>query len=630
MNWLYRKKYHFNKMMSSRPKKQLVVLFIILLAIIILVAICAIIFDNSKTFWRAVGSFFSPVPMYSAGYNYPRFIVYLIGTIIFSGVIIAWFTNLIRTAGERYLNGTASYKFKNHILFLGYDEMMIGTLRHELEKEKSKGRSDVVIAVPNHVESVRNIVYQYLHKDQAKRVFVIQASRVRMEDLKKVVQVPTAKKIFIIGQPDEETHDAVNLKCLGLIAALNPRQPEDMPIPCYYYLRNQSTFYLIHRMKYQAENFKKDIESAKMVYDKDTVESFIKASEPFNFYESIARHVLFGNAARDKDTLQLNASKRDPHLVIYGMTPMGIALMRDVLMTQHFPDRRLHVTMVDENAEEEMHYLIGRHRPFFENCCYSFRNMSDAASKDNQDATLDFIDVDVDFIQGDVAHPKLADYLRKCVEEEGDSLTIAICTLNSPKNMALALYMPRQVFEAKVPIWVYQTGDNSMNAFVENDDKGNLYSSIRVFSTVDYGIFDRGNSWQWQLAKAVGENYAKKHPDEVGPDYSWETSQPKDRWSSLYGAISKIAMLRNVGKIHPPILLTEEEEKALSKAEHNRWNTEKLLNGWAPAGSGEKKTLFVHDKIVPNDNLDEASKTKDLEQVEAVVTKLNQEGKGTR
>lgn len=628
MKYYCRIKRCLGKMMSSKPWLQLVTaagLFVIVFLLVWLI-------NYGTSFGKNLVLMLSPIPMKDAivdnngtyGDPLPVTIAYIIGLIFFSGVLIATITNMIRTTGERYINGTARFRFKGHILFLGYDEIMIGTLCREVEQNRGK---NIVITVPNNVDSTRKTIYQYLATEDVKRVYVIQSSRVNVDDLKKKARVLTAQKIFVIGQPGEETHDAVNLKCLGLIAALNPKLQDEKLVPCYYYLRNQSTFYLIHRMEYQAENFRKDIESAKMIYDKDAIESFIKASEPFNFYESIARHVLFGADEQGKDTLQLNASKRDPHLVIYGMTPMGIALMRDVLMTQHFPGRRLHVTMVDENAKEEMHYLIGRHRPFFESCSYLFRDLNDTTPKDGQDATLDFIDVDVEFIQGDVANPKLAEYLRKCVEEEGDALTIAICTLDSPKNMALALYMPRQVFEAKVPIWVFQTGDNSMNSFVENDDKGNLYSIIRVFSTVDYGISDRGSSWQWQLAKAVGEDYAKKHPDEVGPDYRWESSQPKDRWSSLYGAISKIAMLRCLGKDSTPILLTEEELEGLAVAEHNRWNTEKLLNGWEPASLGVGKTLFAHDKIVSYDDLAKATKAKDLEQIEAVIRKLNQKGK---
>ena len=630
--------------MSSRPIKQLRNIVILFGLIVGAATLTALIknrwnvsgywksFNWRDDFWSALGSFFSPVPMYSQGHHLIRLMAYLLGTIIFSGVIVALLTNIIRTTGERFTNGTAQYRFKNHFVFLGFDEMMIGTIRQELDdssrrnmRGKHNKKSDIVIAIPNKAASVRKTIYQYLSKDESDRVFVIQASRINMGDLEEVVQVHKATKVFIIGQPDEETHDANNLKCFALVASLNASKRPDFIIPCYYYLRNQSTFYLIHRLEYKIQNLKKNIEITSETYDNVILERCMKAGEPFNFHESIARHMLFGFAQKENDVLQLNPTKTDPHIVIYGMTPMGVALMRDVLMTQHFPGRRLRVTMVDENALEEMHYLIGRHRPFFENCNYSFRNLDNPSQNTNHEAVLSFLDVDMEFIQGDVAHPKLADYLRECVRKHGDSLTIAVCTNNSPKNMALALYMPRQVFEAKIPIWVYQTGDNSMNSFVENDDKGNLYSSIRVFSTINYGIVDRTRSWQWQMAKVVSDDYASKHP--YDPNYKWEYSQPSGRWSSLYGAISKIPMLRSIGKGNTPILLSDDEIIHLSIAEHNRWNTEKLLNGWEPSPQGTGKTAFRHDKIVPFEQLDDKTKDKDHEQIEAVVSRMNQLGK---
>lgn len=644
MNWISRIHYRLGQHMSSRPQKQLKIIAIILGVIVGIAILAALIeagwnvcaclksLDWPKDFWLALGSFFSPVPMYNQGHHLVRLLAYLTGTIIFSGVVVATLTNIIRTTGERYVNGTAHYKFENHILFLGYDEMMIGTLRQELvgrsgqdgERTDNK-RMDIVIAVPDKAASVRKHVYQYLSKNDQDRVFVIQASRINVKELRDVAQVHRANKIFIIGQPDEETHDAINLRCLALVSALNASKRPDYIIPCYYYLRNQSTFYLIHRLEYKIGNLKKDIEVAGIPFEDKTIEKVIKAGEPFNFHESIARHVLFGFDKEKKDVLQFNTTKTDPHIVIYGMTPMGIALARDVLMTQHFPERRLRVTMVDENAMEEMHYIIGRHRPFFENCNYSFHNLNNPSQNINHSAVLDFLDVDMEFIQGDVAHPKLAEYLRECVKSHGSSLAIAVCTNDSPQNMALALYMPRQVFEAKIPIWVYQMGDNSMNSFVDNDDKDNLYGSIRVFSTTNYGIADRTSSWQWMMAKMVSDDYAQKHP--YDSNYSWKYAQPSGRWSSLYGAISKLPMLRSIGKIHTPILLTEDEIKQLSIAEHNRWNTEKLLNGWEPARQGTGKTTFRHDKIVPFEQLDDKTKVKDREQIEVVVKEMNKDGK---
>lgn len=632
MNFQNRTKLWFGKIMSKRPAIQLKVILWPLLFFVIVVILASVIhwkFD----YWKAVGSLFSPVPMYQTSrYHVLKFLLFLFGTIVFSGGVIAIITNFIRTTGERYVNGTANYRFKNHTLFLGFDPLMIGTLRNEIEADRVAGhKSDFVVAVPDHVASVRNELHRYLTTEQAKRVIVQKCSRVNDDDLVMVAHVKDARKIFIIGQPDEETHDALNLKCLGLLAAIYPQQGAEMPVPCYYYLRNQSTFYMIHRMDYKPENLRNDILQAGLEYNQEHVEKFIMASEPFNFYESIARHVLFGGKSESGDALRLNATAGDPHIIIYGMNPMGTALMRDVLMTQHFPGRRLHVTMVDENAREEMHYLIGRHRPLFENCHYTFNDLTDDQPVYDHPAGLDFLDVDIDFIQCDAAHPRLTDYIRDCAANEKETLAIAICTPDSPQNMALALYMPRIVFENKVPIWVYQTGDNSMNAFVENDDKDNLYSSIRVFSTLDYGIADRRTSHQWLLAKAASDDYAEKHlSEEARENYQWEFSNPRGRWSSLYGAISKKSMLRYIGKDSTPILLTTEETERLAVAEHNRWNTEKLLNGWEPAPHGEKPSKFLHDKIVPYGSLDPETKAKDSEQVDAVVRELNRLGKAAK
>lgn len=640
MNWFNRTRYHFGKLMSDKPWKQIrwivyILLFIIvaigLITIFVIKPSCGIFcrdycaFSWKEDFWNALISFFSPVPIYNSGHKFLRFLAFLTGTIFFSGVIIAFITNFIRTAGERFLNGTAGYKFKGHVLFLGYDEMMIGTLRQELKKDDDqKKKTDYVIAVPNDAAGVRNAIYQHLRHGQMQHVFVVQASLINTEDLKSIAHVHAAKKIFIIGQPDEPTHDAINLKCLGLIAAINPLTKAGLPVPCYYYLRNQATFFMIHRIALQAEIFRKDIEAAKMTFCGDTVEKFIKASEPFNFHESIARHILFQSEEHDTDTLHINFAKGNPHLVIYGMTPMGIALMRDVLMTQHLQGRRLKITMVDDNAQEEMHYLIGRHRPFFEKCHYTFKDLDDEGKDFDHPAVLDYLDVDVEFIQGNVANQRMSEYIREWVKDKTEPLAIAICTRESPKNMALALYMPREVFEAKIPIWVYQDGDNSMNSFVETEDKNNLYNSICIFSTLEYGIADRRTSLQWQLAKAVGDGYARRHPD--GKEYQWEYSQPKNRWSSLYGAISKIAMLRNIGKDHPPILLEKSDKERLAISEHDRWNTEKLLNGWEPTTLPNERTLFKHYNIVSSEALDDETKKKDIEQIEDVVDFLKKEG----
>lgn len=624
-------KHKLGRLLSGSPKNQLLVytgVFVIVFLLILIVSCAG--FDKDP--WNVVVAVLSPVPINKGKYHLLKLFAYIIGLILFSGGLVAVITNIIRTIGDRYLNGTAHYHFKNHILFLGYDELMMGTLRNFLnpedngkpipeQKDKTKCKKyNIVVAVPDNVANVRNIIYEHLTKEEQKQVIVIQISRTSVDDLKSRAWVTKADRIFIIGQPNEDTHDAENLKCLGLIGALCTKKSPK----CMYYLRNQATFYLVHRLSYKAEDFKHDIEQSHLKYDEKHIGDIVKASSPFNFCESIARHILFDK----KEHMQLDASNGYAHLIIYGMTTMGVALMRDVLMTQHFPNGGLRVTMVDENAKEEMHYLIGRHRPFFESCHYSFRNLNDPAQDYDHPAKLNFLDADMEFIQCDVAHPDLSEYLCECVAKGVSSIAIAICTDDSPKNMALALYLPQMVLEKDVPIWVYQNGDNSMNAFVKNESSSR-YKNIHIFSTQKYGVKSREESLQWRLAKAASIGYAHRHPEAYTKEpYHWDTEQPQYRWSSLYGAISKISMIRAVG-VNPysTFELNVPQKDMIAKAEHNRWNTEKLLNGWYPADWGIKDE-FNHECIRPFEDLDNDPqkrnlKQKDYEQIEDVEKELN-------
>lgn len=620
-------KHKLGRLLSGSPKNQLLVYTGVFVFIILLILIVSCVGFHRNP-WNVVVSILSPVPINKGKYHLLKLFAYLIGLIVFSGGLVGVITNIIRTIGDRYLNGTTHYRFKDHILFLGYDELMMGTLRNFLNSKDEKKfstkskenkkykKQNIVVASPDHVAIVRNTIYQYLTREEQEQVIVIQTSRTSVDDLKSRAWVTKAERIFIIGQPNEDTHDAENLKCLGLIGALCTKKSPK----CMYYLRNQATFYLVHRLSYKAEDFKHDIEQSHLKYDEKHIGDIVKASSPFNFCESIARHILFDQ----EEHLQLDASNGHAHLIIYGMTTMGVALMRDVLMTQHFPNRGLRVTMVDENAKEEMHYIIGRHRPFFENCHYSFCNLNKPAQGYDHPAKLDFLDVDMEFVQCDVAHPDLSEYLCDCVKKEDSRLAIAICTDDSPKNMALALYMPQMVLEKEVPIWVYQNGDNSMNAFVKNESSSR-YKNIHIFSTQKYGVKSREESLQWRLAKAASNGYANRH---LGESYNWDTEQPKNRWSSLYGAISKMAMIRAIGvDPYSTFVLNGPQKDMIARAEHNRWNTEKLLNGWYPAKWGIKDE-FMHECIRPFEDLDNDPqkrnlKQKDYEQIEDVEKELN-------
>lgn len=643
--------------MSNRPEKQLQVVSLILLVIIAIVALLGIpnrLFGNE--FWTWLGAFFTPVPMYSddeasGGIRFAYFFCYLLGTIVFSGIIVAVFTNIIRTAGERYTNGTAKYKLCGHVLFLGFDDMMIGTLRKELADNP---KADVVVAVPGDAAMVRNMVYQYLTSEESERVVVIQASRVNIDDMKVAAQVQTAKRIYLIGQADEETHDAINLKSISLIAGLCA--PLNKRPQCMYYMRNQATFSLIQRQGIGADDLKVNIETAGMTFDRNAVKKYIgECCESFNFYEIAARRLLFnmpdyGNSLMpDWHNESRNLHKQPdlkPHLVILGMTEMGTALARETLMTVHYPNNKLRITFVDDNAYEEMHYFIGKYKSFFDNCKYTYRDLNKADKPETHKAENgDFLDVEFEFLQCDVAHPDLQKRILDWAEDKKELLTLAVCTNITPKNMAFALYLHRPVL-AQVPVWVYQKRDDSMNPFLRHD----IYENVRTFSLTDISVATP-DAPEYKWARTVAEFFDKHY----GGHSPWSEKRASDRWSSLYNALSIIAKIRlagygvtvsDDGMLHSfrlndrnatgPIVLSLEQVKTLSMVEHNRWNSEKLMMGFKPSSKEQHQALtegkitaqslkdnFIHDNIRPFEELDPKEKEKDFVLTQAIIEAIN-------
>ena len=507
-------KYRFGKLMANDPKSQLKLAAQLIGAFAVIVLAVGIIgtFFN-HCFWNAVVSFLSPVPIRDDGNEWwlslIKLIAYIVGLIVFSGISIATITTMIRTAGERFTNGTARYSLNNHILFLGYDDMMIGTVRNELADNPN---SDIVVAVPGNVAEARNTIHQYLTNNQSERTIVIQASRIKFDDLKNAVYVQKAQRIYIIGQPEEDTHDANNLKCLGLITGMCYAL-QNKPM-CLYYMRNHATFSLMQRQNLTVDYLHDDICSSCTHYDKSNVEEYLgNYCEPFNFYESATRKLLFNlhdydNSLKiDWHNAQNNLIKHpslQPHLVIVGMSEMGTALAKAALMAIHYPNKKLKISFVDSNAYEEMHYFIGRYESFFNNCNYVYRNLDDSA-KDNvhKPNGSDFLDVEFEFIQCDVAHPKLKELLmQSVVNKDNEIMTIAVCSNDAPRNMAFVLYLNRAILE-NVPIWVYQKNNTGMDSFLDHS----IYKQVRIFSLIDMAIPIPDRSKEYELVKQVAHTY---------------------------------------------------------------------------------------------------------------------------
>ena len=534
-------------------------------------------------------------------------IAYAIGVILIFGILVPMITNRMRSLGDRYINGTLDrYHWENHALFIGYDCLMVGTLKKACEKYEL-----VVVAVTDGVQQVREQLSRHLSKD-LKKVEIVQCNQNDVADLEKKARIMETARIYIIGQPNAPTHDAQNLRTLAIVAnkwknlesELKKKKTETAGVPhIMVYLRNQSTFSLLQRQGFSAENIWGIIGvSFSTKEEKDEAQGFVdRHCEYFNFYCDKALQLL--SASPDEGGMSLvwhspeknislsEMEERQVHLVVLGMTQMGTALVRELLRLAHPSGKgtKMLVTMVDENAREEMHYFVGRTKELFKLCQYSFYDYNVGQEKlDCNTIDDDFLDVEFQFIQCDVAHPLLAKKLLEWASDKKQLLTLVVCTNDSPKNMAVAMYLPPEMFcgENAVPTWIYQEGDDSMRQLLNRKK----YPAMHPFSFADHEVASTANSplyeWDRSVIKYYEEHYRTKKVAQ-----QWENKSQVDKWSSLYSIKSIGIKLRAVGILDVSQGVEESKKLLIDYYEHNRWVVERLSMGTRPTNSAQHELV---------------------------------------
>lgn len=557
----------------SRISKHMLWVFV---GITVFVAVAAL-FQGTPA-GRFIGNIFSPLGM-SRFLNgeegcWLTVLFYLIGLFLFTGLFISLITNYMRDTGDRYKNGTLKrYHWKGHVLFLGYDELMLGTLRQACE-----GCKRVVVAMPGGVDATRNILDKYFDSEMMKRLEVVQCHQTDLAELRTKACIDKAVRIYIIGMTDEPTHDAQNLKSLALIA---DHLKENAEVPrIMVYLRNQSTFSLLQRQGFNAENLWKMIDKEASGREQTLLDRYC---EYFNFHCDKALRLLTAGGLHpgwpsDRRNLHTQPGSQ-VHLVVIGMTPMGTALVREAIKLAHPSGKgtRFRVTMVDPNAYEQMHYFVGRTKELFKRCHYTFTDFDRPDRNSVHVPEGDFLDVEFEFICCDVAHPRLNEAMLRWACDPKRLLTLALCTNSSPQNMAVAMYLPWEMLggDNAVPVWIYQDGDDSMKQLLAPT----TYPHLHPFSLSDHAVEDISMSPTYAHAREIAKRYNSLYGDKAGME--WDDTPASDRWSSIYNVLSMSIKMKAVGG--DDILLDNEDVKlSIDIIEHNRWVVEKLSAGFVP------------------------------------------------
>lgn len=563
--------------------------------------------------------------------------VAILGLLLFTGLLISVVSNMLERRVERYREGEIAYPLENHVVVIGFDEM-VPMLVRQICSEPRYGNCYILIQSVQPAAKVRNRIHTVLNARQERRILVLHAQRNSTEELEKLCTT-RAREIFLIGEANEYDHDSLNIDSLQKIVEIHSKTRNCPRIPVSVLFEYQTT-YAAFQISDLAEEWRKQIDF-----------------HPFNFYEEWAKKLLVKRCYEEGATkVEYPALDREPitresdqtvHLVIIGMSRMGVALGVEAAQLLHFPnfcrDRRLksRITFIDAAADEEVNFFRGRYRHYFDLAPSHYRDMTHSDEErilpPNWDygSRTDFLDVEFEFIKGRAETPAVQNLLAKWAEDPKQQLAIAICLNFPPKAMAMGLYLPDVIYARNIPVFVRQETSSALLDLLNNRLKKeplNRYSHVFPFGMLANSFdLDRRNMRRAQLVNYIYDykgTYGAS-PSAVPSDHElqqkWDKLPVALQWSNFYCADSVDIKLRSLGfGVTPPMRLTKEQIELLAEVEHNRWNMEKLLLGYRKPTPEEeircqdkavrkeyKNKRFVHPDIRPYAELAEGTKDYD-------------------
>lgn len=578
-------------------------------------------------------------------------ITFIIGAFIFNGAIVGIIVNFINQRVDNYREGRTHYLKSGHYIIMGYDDMVPSVISHIFEKDCN---AYILLLSSAEPELLREKLKKVFDDEKLKQIIINYGHR-NSTGYYKDIHLETAEQVYIVGNRSNQSHDAINVECVDSI--------------CTYL--EQPT--IVSRPKRITCVFE----------DLDTYAAF-KTSEifgrvrdlhmefvPYNFYSGWAKQVFVRQSHKDMDhpgkdidypaiygkDIADPGSPKYVHLVFVGTTNFAVAFAMEAANVLHFPNGekvKTRITFIDKNADEEKAEFIIRNRHFFEVQKYYYYDFSEGKDKekekqgardefvifDGDDAN--FLDVEFEFIKGDVFSKEIQDHICKWADEHNQKqyLSIFLAMANQRQNFVMGMNMPESVYVNEVPLFIRQDrSDNfvsnlrSADKKVRDGKKGSIYYFLNKENKVEergplggryaniypFGMNETAYSADeksLECAKLVNYLYSTTKPSDnkfqsllvlnamsdeqirAAADEYWRGRSVAFKWSNIYNAYSlriKLAMLRSMRRLEMDNKsmdtrpLSDEEVNVLAQVEHNRWNVEKLLMGYRKAHKDEDK-----------------------------------------
>ena len=654
--------------------------------------------DNS--FWGYYSSYVNPNVKYADGSFLKKIFemaVSVLGIIFVNGILVSLIVSWMEGRGKRWREGDLHYdrvhfpmmKLKNYAVIIGGNEIVpnlasqllngyidyskpIDKNDPNLKKKFEDTKYDYVLVMTNrNIPELRKKLKSILGNNE-ERVVVYHGERDSKEDLKHL-QIEKAGTVYVIGEEldiDQKgsEHDVLNMQCVRLIAELLKNS-----VQYKKHLNNGGKKKLCRVMYEYQSSF-----SAFQFTDVNPEISDFLNFRPFNYYENWAQKVLVCPEIdlKRKKVEYLPLEGKEPitadsedhvHLIVIGMSRMGVALGIEAAHLAHYPNfykvdekgrpvkpgPRTRITFIDKVAKTGMQFFQGYKRELFAVSRWRFVDAeqgdfiyytqtghlkyddptdktwkdplhdSDSHSPYKGDTATgytlgeDFVDVEWEFIQGELENPKIQHYIRDAAIKDNVRLTIAVCVPRDNSSFAGSLYLPDEVYDMKnnvVQVLAYQPyGDAMCKSFknqleikgkksVSEEIRFNQFGKLRAFGMIE-GCYDvQIQSQQEFIESQLWEQYQKTYEGRIGGRNDLRKqvfgedplkagkSLAAQQWSNTYAALHLWTKLRSV-KWNGEKDLEQQALDDLAILEHSRWNLEQLLLGFAPLKSDQQKKL---------------------------------------
>jgi len=619
-------------------------------------------------------------------------LTFVAGVLLFTGALISILTNVISRRVEKHSDGLIHYLNSGHYIIMGFDNMVSSIINDIFNRDP---KAYILLLTAVDAKTIREKLRKSLCDEQIKHIIINYGLRTSKEFYRDI-HLEASEEIFIVGLRSLSAHDAMNVENIDNI--------------CNY-------------LKNEVKSGQKPKRITCVFEDLDTYASF-KTTDifkhlddlkiefvPYNFYSGWANMVLLEQQYKEKNHQQevfkypsvyRYGIKADDnkfvHLVFVGITNLSTAFAIEAAHLLHFPNfkedtkqPKTRITFIDMEADKEIPEFVTRNHHLFEVQSYLYRDLTSNNSNKSGVQIIDecvnkgfqhhdFLDVEFEFIKGNVFSYNVQSVIREMACQNGRYLSIFLTMADQRKNFMMGMNMPDEVYDNEIPIFIRQDrSDNFVtnlrtaekkhfedkhtkhylytnNEVTEKDYHGR-YAHIYPFGMDDLAFYS--DEISLKRAKLINylyatADYSNNHFQDpsilaaISSDSLWKKANEEWnkltvalKWSNLYCAYSittKLASLRAMRGLESKDTsndqqpLSEDEINTLARVEHNRWNIEKLLMGYRKAKTMEdkyqhpefaanlkkNKDIFIHHDIRPYDELPESTKQLDKEIVKYI------------